>query len=228
MPPAGANAVYYYMDRARLKYKTQPQLVEPVRLPAKIPTPEELDVDERLDRALAVSNQLLQEATEQVAKTCVAPDELTPSEKAEKNNAEAWTRGYEITNCTKDLWLQHNECHHQEDMDIIDDMEVGNVPIPADLDIPAEPKTPSIDQLNIPDQAKYWLKGSWEFREYRDADFVAAKRAEKQALRQPIPADLAGHNRAFSEPASASKPGITDSNLWKGKSHRGSCQRYMR
>ncbi|KAK4505736.1 hypothetical protein PRZ48_003701 [Zasmidium cellare] len=202
---------------ARQKYKTQPQLVEPVRLPAKIPTPEELDVDERLDRALAISNQLLQDATEQQAKRCVAPAELAPSEQAEKNNAEAWTRSYEIANRTNDHWTQHNECHDGEVMDILGDLETRNSPIPANLEAPIEPKTPTIDQLSVPDQSKHWLKGSWEFREYRDADFVAAKRAEQRALRQPTTYDLAGHNRASSEPASNTNSGATGSNIWTGK-----------
>lgn len=218
MPPAGANAAYYFMDKARQKYKSQPQLVEPIRLPAKIPTPEELDVDERLDRAIALSNQLLQEATEQLAKPCVPPAELTPSEQAETENAIAWTRGYDITNRTNDQWLDRNERHYHEVVETIEEMRSSNIPIPTDFDITAEPKTPSIDQLNVPDHAKHWLKGSWEFREYRDADFVAARRAEKQALRQPSTGDLAGHNRAFSEPAGNSNPDSTDSGIWKGKS----------
>lgn len=219
MPPKSANAAYYFMDKARQKYKAQPQLVESVRLPVKIPTPEELDLDERLDRAVLLSNHLLQEATEQLGKLCVVPAELTPSEQAEKENAVAWTRGYDIANRTIGQWLDHNDCHYQGFVETVDEMQSGNIPIPTDVDIPVEPKTPSINQLHVPDHAKHWLKGSWEFREYRDADFVAARRAEIRALRQPSTGDLAGHNRAVSEPAANLDSDSTDSSIWKGKSH---------
>lgn len=181
----------HFMEQARKKYAANPHLVPAVRgLLPNIPTPEELAFEERADRALAGYEYYIREAKEQLAKPCVAPAELSPSEQAEKNLSEAWTRGYNLTNRCNVEWMDSNQSLFDDVSGTIDEMQLRGIPIPTDLGFPPSPADLPIDHLDVPHSAKAWIKGSWGFREFKDRDFEAAAQAERSPLaRAPKAAD---------------------------------------
>jgi len=117
-PSKGFARVDDMMAQARATYAANPQLVADIRaravakLPKPLPpTPEDLDFNERLDRAIAKSSGLIEEARAQLAAPVSAflPAELIPDELAENQAAEEWARGCELADQTTTRTLQNNQ-----------------------------------------------------------------------------------------------------------------------
>ena len=157
------------MAQARAKYAANPDEVRRIRVDARAklpkplpPTPEELDCNERSDRAISQSQQMLDEARAQFAAppSAFLPAELAPPEIAEQEAAERWTQGYELADRTTDRMLQRNDGLFNDVMGLIDDFKESGIPIPDDVEVPSPPSTPTLQQLNVPQQVKEWITDS--------------------------------------------------------------------
>ena len=107
----------------------------PPQLPPYVPTPETLDFDERLDAAVSKSELLLKQALEQLAKPCVAPDELTPEELDEEEQSAAFDAEYSRKNQIVDQHMKRNQKLFDNVMSTMNDMETKGIGLPDCSDI---------------------------------------------------------------------------------------------
>lgn len=204
-PPTGFARVDAMMIQARAKYAANPALVSKIRADATSkapkllpPTPESLDFDERVDRAIAKSCGLLAEAQAQLNAPVsdFLPAELTPSELAEQADAEKWAEGSQLADRTTDRMLEGSQALLDEVMGLTDELQDSGIDVPGDATLPSPPSTPALEWLNVPQQVKTWVSESKKpFVEYREPSSFSTYRAsssitpEKQLF--AISADLA-------------------------------------
>ena len=158
------------MARARAKYAAHPELRPHTGLPAKTLTADDIDFNNRLDSAVALSETLLYEARIQLGAPRVAPRELTPAEEAEKAAAEAWSRGHAAADALTTKMLDENERLFQEVMASAEKCQAKGVPLPDNVRVPSPPQSPKIEWLKgVPMEVKNWTKDSKKpFREFRE------------------------------------------------------------
>lgn len=189
-PPPGAHPVFFFTDRARSQLREKQKTSRAVSpMPNIPPTPEQLDFEERLDRAVLRSTQLLQEVEGLLERLHLTSEEvdIAPSETAEYQDASTWTRSYDTTNQMNSIWLDDDD-----DEDILDEitelLDLGDgTTIPDDTLNAIETflSLPFTRKPKPPPETAAWLSGSWNFREYRDADFEAEQRAMHGLLSTP-------------------------------------------
>jgi len=165
------------MAEARAKYFCHPELTEKVLTscklppPSRIPTPEQMEYNERLDSAIVKSETLLAQARAQLAAPVsdFLPTELTGAELVEKEDAERWMAGYRFTDKLTDTMLAKNQRLYEEVMGLIDECEADGATIPDDIEVPPAPPTPTLAELKVPQEAKDWMAQSHEpWTEHRD------------------------------------------------------------
>ncbi|KAF7195734.1 hypothetical protein HII31_03052 [Pseudocercospora fuligena] len=178
-PPPGMEPMEFLMEQARKKYALK--AASNAMPMSAIPTPENLDIDERTDAAIAVSEDLISEAQAQLNTSSFRPLELTPAENAENTTANSWQHGYDTASNRGQKLVEYNEKLFNVTMRLISELQTAGLPIPADLDMPS-PVTPTVGELDIPLNTHLWLQRRYNFREYSNRDFEAAAIAERRKL----------------------------------------------
>ncbi|EME86165.1 uncharacterized protein MYCFIDRAFT_171961 [Pseudocercospora fijiensis CIRAD86] len=178
-PPPGVEPMEFLMEQARRKYKLK-AASSAVPMPA-IPTPENLDTDERTDAAIAVSEDLITEAHAHLNTFRFRPLELTPAENAEHTNANSWQHAYDTASRYSQKLAKDNDKLSEIAMRLINELQTAGLPVPADIEIPS-PITPTTRELDIPLNTHLWLQRRYNFREYSNRDFEAAAAAEGRKL----------------------------------------------
>jgi len=117
------------MAAARAKYAANPALLATIRADAVVklakalpPAPETLEFNERVDRGIALSSDLVAEAQAQLAAPVSAflPAELTPSELAELPDAENWMHEHWPAEATVDRMMANSQALYEQLMGQID------------------------------------------------------------------------------------------------------------
>ncbi|KAK1812749.1 hypothetical protein LTR12_012843 [Friedmanniomyces endolithicus] len=157
--PTGFSHLDSMMAAARAKYSADPTLTSKIRadaiakLPTSLPTtPATLDLNERLDRVIAKSGDLIAEAQAQLAAPVsdFLPPELTPAEVAEQKEAEMWMQGYKRAEERNDRLLGKSQKLFEDVMGTIDQMQAEGIPIPQDCVLPSPPPTPRVESPPMP------------------------------------------------------------------------------
>ncbi|KAI7234484.1 hypothetical protein KC330_g4819 [Hortaea werneckii] len=158
------------MDISYAKYAQNPSAIAAIRAAAiaKLgkplsPTPENLDMMERPDVAIAKSTQLIEEAKAQLAKPVSAylPAQLTAEEQAEKDAADQWQKGCDHANATIDRVMAKNQDLFQDVMDSIAEVEKAGISLPEDLRVPAPPPTSTVAEIAaVPEAVKLYIEKS--------------------------------------------------------------------
>ncbi|KAK4554375.1 hypothetical protein LTR86_008583 [Recurvomyces mirabilis] len=120
------------------------------------PTPEQLDHNERLDSTHTRSNALLTEALAAINTPVKAylPKDLTPTEKAEKLEADAWYAGYKKTNAYTDSLLDRSNVLLFDVMSSIDVLDKHGYQLPNPSALKIRPQTPNVEWLKKPREVK--------------------------------------------------------------------------
>ncbi|KAK5122070.1 hypothetical protein LTR85_004316 [Meristemomyces frigidus] len=164
-PRTGFGRVDALMAQSRAKYAANPELVAQLASDAVAklqkplpPTPEVLDFNERLDRAVAGSSQLLEELRAQLAALIseFLPAELTLSEVDDKEAAESWADGYRMAAHNIERMLAKNQTLFDEIIKLIDEL----AQVPSDVEVLSMPRTPTLEELNVPRQVRKWTADS--------------------------------------------------------------------
>ncbi|RMY64411.1 hypothetical protein D0863_09836 [Hortaea werneckii] len=169
-PPTGFSNVDAIMDISYAKYAQNPSAIAAIRTAAiaKLakplsPTPENLDMMERTDVAIAKSTQLIEEAKAQLARPVSAylPAQLTAEEQAEKDAADQWQKGCDHANATIDRMMAKNQDLFQDVMDSIAEVEKAGIPLPEDLRVPSPPPTSTVAEIAaVPEAVKQYIEKS--------------------------------------------------------------------
>ncbi|KAI7544825.1 hypothetical protein KC331_g6570 [Hortaea werneckii] len=158
------------MDISYAKYAQNPSAIAVIRAAAiaKLakpfsPTPENLDMMERTDVAIAKSTQLIEEAKAQLARPVSAylPAQLTAEEQSEKDAADQWQKGCDHANATIGRMMAKNQDLFQDVMDSVAEVEKVGVSLPEDLRVPAPPPTSSVAEIAaVPEAVKLYIEKS--------------------------------------------------------------------
>ncbi len=157
--PTGFSHLDSMMATARAKFAADPSLTSKIRadaiakLPTALPpTSATLDFNERLDRAITKSSDLIAEAQAQLAAPVsdFLPTELTPAEIAEQKEAEIWTQGYKLAKERNDRLVGDSQELFEDVMGTIDQMQADGIPIPEDCVLPSLPSTPRAETPPMP------------------------------------------------------------------------------
>ncbi|KXT12335.1 hypothetical protein AC579_7626 [Pseudocercospora musae] len=170
----------FLMEQARKKYASK-AASNAVATPA-IPTPENLDIDERTDSAIAVSEDLITEAQAQLPTSSLRPLELTPAENAENTNAKSWQHGYDTASRYSGKLVKHNDKLLEVTMRLIHELHMAGLLIPADIEIPG-PITPSTSELDIPMNTHLWFQRRYNFP-LEERPVVQRSRTDQEAQRR--------------------------------------------
>ncbi|KAK3680113.1 hypothetical protein LTR78_000490 [Recurvomyces mirabilis] len=124
------------------------------------PTPEQLDHNERLDSARSRSNALLTGALAAINTPVKAhlPKDLTPTEKAEKLEADAWYAGYKKTNAYTDSLLDRSNDLLFDVVSSIDVLDKHGYRLPNASVLNTRLQTSNIEWLKKPREVKAWLQ----------------------------------------------------------------------
>jgi hypothetical protein len=183
-PPPGLSYIEFCTAKAQAKFRARPELDETVQLEGEtLGLVEEKVFDYRLGQATETSTVLLQGSRKELAKACIAPSELTPSEMAEMANAEAWIEGYRETDQINSKLLDSNQQLYEDVLPSIDDSETRGVGI-SNVEVPSSPSAPSIQDLHISQVSKDWFAGTSKFREIADEEFETALPTERAILKR--------------------------------------------
>ncbi|KAF2216241.1 hypothetical protein CERZMDRAFT_81384 [Cercospora zeae-maydis SCOH1-5] len=125
MPPPGVSALDFYMQRAR-------QVAPASAAPPAPELPKSLDFDERLrlERAIAKTAALIENATVQLKQPELLPSELTPSEAAEEDFFRAKQYSRILTKKLHDHKLQRSQTMLVDVMEGIDEYAALPAPPP--------------------------------------------------------------------------------------------------
>ncbi|KAK5133313.1 hypothetical protein LTR08_007838 [Meristemomyces frigidus] len=157
------------MSRIRASHATSPTLTANIRaralaqLPEPLPpSPEELDVSERLDRAVATSLHMLDQAHTQltIPPSTSLPSSPTSPEPTDCEAAEYWHQGYVIVNATTDVMLSQDLTLYESVTALVTQLEQSALPFPPTVSLPTTPPSPRLLHLNVPIQVKTWLATS--------------------------------------------------------------------
>ncbi|KAK0768953.1 hypothetical protein LTR59_017320 [Friedmanniomyces endolithicus] len=157
--PTGFSHLDSMMATARAKFAADPSLTSKIRadaiakLPTALPpTSATLDFNERLDRAITKSSDIIAEAQAQLAAPVsdFLPTELTPAEIAEQKEAKIWTQGYKLAKERNDRLVGDSQELFEDVMGTIDQMQADGIPIPEDCVLPSLPSTPRAETPPMP------------------------------------------------------------------------------
>ena len=169
-PPTGFSNIDAMMAISYAKYAQNPSAFATIRATAiaKLakplsPTPENLDMTERTDVAIAKSTQLIEEAKAQLAKPIsdYLPAQLTAEEQAEKDAADEWQKGCDHANATIDRMMAKNQELFQEVMDSIAEVEKAGILLPDDVRVPSPPSISTVTEIPaVPEAVKSYIEKS--------------------------------------------------------------------
>ncbi|KAI7314106.1 hypothetical protein KC315_g11473 [Hortaea werneckii] len=158
------------MNISYAKYAQNPSAIAAIRTTAiaKLakplsPTPDNLDMMERTDVAIAKSTQLIEEAKAQLARPVSAylPAQLTAEEQAEKDAADQWQKGCDHANATIDRMMAKNQDLFQDVMDSIAEVEKAGIPLSDDVRVPSPPPTSTVAEIAaVPEAVKQYIEKS--------------------------------------------------------------------
>lgn len=138
----------------RARYAAKPELVSQIaseavaKIPKMLPpTPEVLASNESLDRNMAASMHMLDEARAQLTAPIAdfLPAELTPSEIADKKAAERWANESLHADHTANCMIAENQKLFNDVMGLIGEVEKA----PGEVAIAILPPTPTLEELNV-------------------------------------------------------------------------------
>lgn len=130
------------MSEARAKYAAHPHLhIEETSLPGFVPTPDDMDFNERLDAALSKTEALLVEAKTPLTAPCVTTPELTYAEETERRVAAKWTEAYKNINEVADGASNRVEKLAGKVLALVNDSAASNAALLVDSQAPGTPVT---------------------------------------------------------------------------------------
>ncbi|KAI7281010.1 hypothetical protein KC345_g4417 [Hortaea werneckii] len=166
-PPTGFSNVDAMMAMSYAKYAQNPSAIATIRATAiaKLakplsPTPENPDMMERTDVAIAKSTQLIEEAKAQLAKPVsdYLPTQLTAEEQAEKDGADEWQKGCNDANATIDRMMAKNQDLFEE---VITEVEKAGILLPEDVRVPPPPPISTVAEIPaVPEAVKSYIEKS--------------------------------------------------------------------
>ncbi|KAK3700800.1 hypothetical protein LTR37_015772 [Vermiconidia calcicola] len=147
------------MARARAKYAENPTLLPKVeQLPQPVPTPEELDVDERLDAANAKCTALLAEVEAQLAAPIVTLLQFSSAGRNDTLAAKEWAQGVEKADQLTDEKTFDSKSLLNEILVLTDEIkQIKQTAVPEDVRIPSTPSSQKTGWLSVvPKETRQW------------------------------------------------------------------------
>ncbi|EMC97911.1 hypothetical protein BAUCODRAFT_129711 [Baudoinia panamericana UAMH 10762] len=168
-PQTGFPRIDKLMDKTRTWYATHPEIVASIQadahaeLPRQLPpTPEVLDCNERVDRAISHSQHHITEAKEQAAGPVSdhLSEDLTDAELDEQRNAEKWHARYTAADQLTNGLLASSQKLFEAVSDLISETQADEIAILNNTRVPDAPPSPSLGWLSLPLDVKQWVAES--------------------------------------------------------------------